>query len=1289
MRLIYTNLRTSLLLLLMVLAGFAQAQTNYGQLRGTVKDALTGKILDYATVRLEQNGIFVDGSYSDMDGNFTFAALNPGNYDVIVTYIGYDTAVVSVTITSDSYIFRDIKMSKVGGASDGGKVLGAASVSGLKGKKLIETDDQKKTFTDKDIKVLPTRSVASIAGLTAGVNVTRSGVSFRGSRTDGTAYFIDGVRAIGAFGQMQAAQSQITIYQNGIPAQFGDFTGGAISITTKGASRFHQGSFEITSSTPTEFVKFTKGKFDNDNRFKRANRFDWNQMEGFAQGPLYIKNKGQGAKERVVLGYMVAGNLTYTRDPSPSYIGVYKVNDAKLSEIEQHPLVTNVDGGLVHAGNFLTMNDMENVRVRPNSHSAEGNFQGKIDYSPNRNMDLSFFTSLQYAGGPAVSNNIMNYKLNAISNNITVRSYLRFTHRIPSDTARANAGKVTFNNTYYTIRVDYQNTFSRAYDPVHGDRIFDYGYIGKFERYQTPNYTYRPDPSGTSPKMYVNQNGDTVYISNYYEQIGFMDTAYKFIRADQFIPGDRGKNMNPLRANYTTNLYNYYDERGGNISNELQVIQGQGLINGYNPPNVYSIWSTPGFITANWSKGQAERYTAFAMFETQIKNNKKSESGNIKPPHDLQFGFMYEKTVNRGYGLGAAGLWMLMPQLMNTHLKELDKEHPFLTYDQNGVFTDTVKYQRFINTEQQTNFDKNFRNKVIKEGIRDVNGNFYNERSFIEINSFTPDDFDLSLFSANDLLNNGSSYVSYYGYDHLGNIVRGKPSVEAFTNDPAKRLIGAFQPVYSAAWIQDKFAYKDIIFRLGLRMERYDANELVLKDPYSLFPVKTVGEVGKLNGIDVNHPSNMGQDYKVYVNDVKNPTRILGYRDGDQWYDASGNEVNNPEIIANQTNSGRIAPYLVDPANQKLTGNSFRDFIPKINVLPRILFSFPIKEDANFYASFDVLAQKPISTYSFSTIDNYYFMDTRNTGAMANPNLKPRIKTEYQIGFKQMIGDNSSIELGSYYAEIKNDIQLYQYNQAYPVNYISYQNIDFSTVKGFTTEYQLDGEHLSFRANYNLQFADGTGSNPNAASALIASGQPNLRTLFPLGDLDIRHQIRVIFNYNFGRNQGKYTYQGPTWGNWGEKVFRDVNANFVITANSGLPYTQTNVPTQIGSADRANIKGTPFGARLPWQFNADLNIQKNFLINRGKTREGKERKPITATAFLWITNVFNFERISGVYPYTGSPVDDGFLNSPRGQQAVSEQLSAQSYYDLYRILTTNPGNFLAPRFSRLGVRFNF
>jgi hypothetical protein len=74
---------------------------------------------------------------------------------------------------------------------------------------------------------------------------------------------------------------------------------------------------------------------------------------------------------------------------------------------------------------------------------------------------------------------------------------------------------------------------------------------------------------------------------------------------------------------------------------------------------------------------------------------------------------------------------------------------------------------------------------------------------------------------------------------------------------------------------------------------------------------------------------------------------------------------------------------------------------------------------------------------------------------------------------------------------------------------------------------------------------------------------------------------------------------------------------------------------------------------------------------------------------MQITNLFDARNILGVYRYTGSAQDDGYLNSPVGQVAIDQATNAQSFIDLYNIRIANPGNYALPRWTRLGVRFNF
>jgi hypothetical protein len=57
------------------------------------------------------------------------------------------------------------------------------------------------------------------------------------------------------------------------------------------------------------------------------------------------------------------------------------------------------------------------------------------------------------------------------------------------------------------------------------------------------------------------------------------------------------------------------------------------------------------------------------------------------------------------------------------------------------------------------------------------------------------------------------------------------------------RPVGAFSPIYMFGYILDKFSYKDLSFNIGLRVDRYDANQKVLKDPYSLYGVRKNGDL--------------------------------------------------------------------------------------------------------------------------------------------------------------------------------------------------------------------------------------------------------------------------------------------------------------------------------------------------------------------------------------------------------------------------------------------------------------
>jgi outer membrane receptor protein involved in Fe transport len=95
--------------------------------------------------------------------------------------------------------------------------------------------------------------------------------------------------------------------------------------------------------------------------------------------------------------------------------------------------------------------------------------------------------------------------------------------------------------------------------------------------------------------------------------------------------------------------------------------------------------------------------------------------------------------------------------------------------------------------------------------------------------------------------------------------------------------------------------------------------------------------------------------------------------------------------------------------------------------MPRLAFSFPISEDAGFFAHYDVLYQRPPSNSFSSALDYYFFQDISRINpdgeALNNPNLKPVRTVDYEVGFQQKVSETMAMKVSAYYKEMKDLIQ--------------------------------------------------------------------------------------------------------------------------------------------------------------------------------------------------------------------------------------------------------------------------
>ncbi|MGC9330357.1 MAG: carboxypeptidase-like regulatory domain-containing protein [Bacteroidales bacterium] len=1196
---------------------FAQS----GTLKGKVLDAETGEPIPFANVSIEENGNTLTGGMTDFDGQYQIKPIPAGKYTVKASYVGYASLQYNnVQIEAGKIAFQNFALK----ASV--EILDEVEVKEYI-VPLIKKDQTQSggTVTSEDIAKMPGRSADAVATTVGGVYSEDGEVgSIRGARSEATVYYVDGVKVRGTNAVPKSAIEQISVVTGGIAAKYGDATGGIIDVTTKGpTSKFFGGAEVVTS----QFL----------------DPYGYNLNGLMLSGPIYRTKEAGTDRQRTVAGFLISSELKYIKDEYPSAIGTWVAKDDTRDQIANDPLrVIPTEAGLpivYQNADFLRKDAFKNVDTRPNAERMKLNLAGKLDFQPIKNLNLTFGGTMDYRNQRlySYSYSLFNSENNGqqIYNNWRVYGRLTQKFQAPPPEVGEEPEQRLIKNAYYSIQVDYSKTSSTTQDADHKDNFFDYGYIGKYE---------------TIPEKFYQWGIDTA--SNLE---GWIHETY-FYRIDSFTPGTK----NPELSTYSEQFFDivkdlYYIDRN-------TVIQNGGLLNGSGPASIAGLYTAPGMPYTSYTKTNNNQIRVSANGVADIKD------------HEITLGFEFEQRNDNYFALAPFGLWGLAEDLMNKHIMERDLSNPNPVYDANGVFQDTINYPRLFNASQQALFDLKFREHLGKP----VDG-----LEWIDVDSYDPDEFDISYFSASELFNQGNTYVSYYGYDHTGKKLDYDPSFEDFFTKTDEfgnltRPIPSFQPNYIAGYIQDKFSFQDLIFNIGIRVDRFDANQRVLKDQYMFSDAYRVGESDPAGLLaESKIPGNINNGAVVYVNDAENPSRITGFRDGDTWYTSDGTETENPNAIAGPTG---ITPYLLE--NDELNTNAFVDYEPQMTVMPRVAFSFPISDEALFFAHYDILSKRPSYNARLNPIQ-YLYIRQVNQEPINNPNQITEKTIDYEVGYQQKLGNTSSLKLSAYYREMRDMQQTIAVNGAYPVNYYTYGNIDFGTVKGFTAAYDLRRTgNVSLRASYTLQFANGTGSSYESGLDIIKSNQPNLRTTIPL-NFDQRHNFAVSMDYRYGGKANGTPYKGPKWFN--TDFFANTGVNFVVNAGSGSPYSKLNRPSN------GKLIGSLNGSRKPWRTTINMRLDRDIRLTlKEKDNDaGTKEKFAFLNVYLEISNLMNAKNVLNVYGYTGNPDDNGFLTYAAFQDAIASQTDEEAYRNYYTMYINSPYNYSTPRTIRLGVQFSF
>ncbi len=956
--------------------------------------------------------------------------------------------------------------------------------------------------------------------------------------------------------------------------------------------------------------------------------YGYNLLSANVSGPLLKREDGQS-----ILGFRFSGQFLQVDDNSPSAVGVYRASEEDIRALEADPLYFI---GTTQRPSIEQFDNAQLLDARPNNQNTNIDLTGKLDALITDNIDVtlsaSYYDRSNYFA-PSTAWSMFNWQNNPEFKRSGYRGSFRFRHKIgqqgndPSltDEEKAELGNATFRNLSYAIQIGVEKDKTGNEDIRFEDRLFEYGYYGNQPR------AWRPVGSAISDTS--TWTGEMVEIGNqFFAHQGSIDEE------EEFIPGS----INPVLASYNT--------INGLPETEFQSSFG-------------NLYSNVGSVYNTFSRSEFDVYNGNVTVSFDL-----TPGGSERGRHNIQLGLAVEQRINRAYSIAPVGLWTAARVNANNHIAGVNTDVEVGTFFSPELNTEFIQYQNAVELNDDSKFYKSVRTLLNDTAIED----------YVNVDGIDPNLLTLDMFSAREL--NDERIVGYYGYDYTGEKLTGDITFEDFfTSRGADGLrdfkIGANKPIYGSAYIQDKFAYKDIIFKIGLRMDYFDANTKVLKDNYSLYDIQTKDEFfGAGNG-----PASVPGDAKVYVAG-EGSDEVIAFRDGDTWLQPNGTATSPALLFESAVTPAYTAgENLIEIREEGFdVDGSFEDYAPQINWMPRLAFSFPISEDAGFFAHYDVLYQRPTSN-NIQTALNYFNLGAGNL--INNPNLKPVRTVDYEVGYKQKLTNSSAMTLSAYYREQRDMIQRRVFsNIPSPIfEYETYDNLDFGTVKGFSFTYDRRRVgNIKLTATYTLQFADGSGSDANSSGGLNARGP--IRNLIPLS-YDERHRITSTIDYRYGSGK-KYT--GPRIG--GVDIFANTGLNLIVNAVSGRPYTKRQNVQQFGGT---GFEGAINGARLPWNGTIDARLDKSFNLNTG----GEGGRPLYFNVYLRIQNLLDTKNVYGVYSFTGSEEDDGYLISSFGQDRIAQVTangqSEEVFLAQYNYRLLQPGFYSLARRIYIGATVNF
>jgi outer membrane receptor protein involved in Fe transport len=276
--------------------------------------------------------------------------------------------------------------------------------------------------------------------------------------------------------------------------------------------------------------------------------------------------------------------------------------------------------------------------------------------------------------------------------------------------------------------------------------------------------------------------------------------------------------------------------------------------------------------------------------------------------------------------------------------------------------------------------------------------------------------------------------------------------------------------------------------------------------------------------------------------------------------------------------------------------------------------------------------------------DNYVISPTNYVTQMGNPQVKPEMTVNYEIGLWQMLNKWMDLEIALWYKDIYNLSTVNIVTTYNATRYGLYGNKDYGNARGLEVKYNTRAGNFMSEINYTLQYTRGNADNPQFTFTRAGSSQDPIPTLIPM-PWDQRHTI----NLSLGYTTKEYGISVLGW------------------FGSGEAYTWS--PIDQNPLNRVNLY--PNNSKKPFTYTVDLQANYNF----GAVWGAKLR---------WTLRIYNlFDRLNE-YGVNG--------NTGRANQAIirpQDRLGHYSDFSTYEERIYSPSSYSSPRLVKLGLALVF